>query len=213
MIWYTKYSENMLGFVDPATGQGKEWAMPRPDSGPHRMHIDNDDNLWIPLSGYGTILRYNTRTGARSEFTLPDADSFPYVARFDAKSNRVWIAGNGGNAIYALDPKTGKSTTFRLPSLLSYGRMISIDYSTGERADRVIELSEQARAAQPRPAVAHPSRPRSGPLICGGLMFRSQGRLSRSSRLGGLGWRSGNSLAMNIFRKCRSGRSRSFRSS
>ncbi len=132
VIWYTKYSENMLGFVDPATGQGKEWAMPRPDSGPHRMHIDNDDNLWIPLSGYGTILRYNTRTGARSEFTLPDADSFPYVARFDAKSNRVWIAGNGGNAIYALDPKTGKSTTFRLPSLLSYGRMISIDYSTGD---------------------------------------------------------------------------------
>ncbi|MCK9284024.1 MAG: carboxypeptidase regulatory-like domain-containing protein [Rhodocyclaceae bacterium] len=131
-IWYTKYSENLMGFVDPASGQGKEWAMPRPDSGPHRMHIDNDDNLWIPLSGYGTILRYNTRSGARSEFALPDADAFPYAARYDAKSNRVWVTGNGGNAIYALDPATGKATTFRLPSLLSYGRMISIDYSTGD---------------------------------------------------------------------------------
>jgi virginiamycin B lyase len=132
VIWYTKYSENILGYADPATGKGKEWTLSRPDSGPHRMHIDGDDNLWIPLSGYGTILRYNTRDGSQKEFTLPDADSAPYVARYDAKSNRVWITGNGGNAIYALDPKTGKSTTFRLPSILSYGRMISIDYSTGD---------------------------------------------------------------------------------
>ncbi len=132
VIWYTKYSENILGYTDPATGQGKEWMLPRPDSGPHRMHIDNDDNLWIPLSGYGTVLRYNTRDGSQKEFPLPDADSFPYVARYDAKSNRVWITGNGGNAIYALDPKSGRATTFRLPSYLSYGRMISIDYSTGD---------------------------------------------------------------------------------
>ena len=132
VIWYTKYSENMLGFVDPATGQGKEWALPRPDSGPHRMHIDNDDNLWIPLSGYGTLLRYNTRDGSQKEFALPDADSFPYASRYDAKSDRVWVTGNGGNAIYAMDPKSGKFTTFRMPSILSYGRMVSIDYSTGD---------------------------------------------------------------------------------
>jgi virginiamycin B lyase len=132
VIWYTKYSENILGYVDPATGQGKEWPLPRPDSGPHRMHIDDNDNLWIPLSGYGTLLRYSTRDGSQKEFTLPDADAFPYVARYDAKSDRVWVAGNGGNAIYALDPKNGKTTTFRLPSYLSYGRMISIDYSSGD---------------------------------------------------------------------------------
>ncbi len=132
IIWYTKYSENMLGFADPATGKGREWQISRPDSGPHRMHIDNNDNLWIPLSGYGTMLRYNTRDGSQREFALPDADSFPYVSRYDAKSDRVWVTGNGGNAIYALDPKTGKATTFRLPSIISYGRMISIDYSTGD---------------------------------------------------------------------------------
>jgi streptogramin lyase len=132
VFWYTKYSDNKMGYYDPATGETKEWAMSRPDSGPHRMHIDNDDNLWIPLSGYGTVLRYNTRDGSQKEFKLPDADSFPYDARYDSKSNRVWVTGNGGNAIYALDPKTGKSTTFRMPSYLSYGRVMSIDYSTGD---------------------------------------------------------------------------------
>ncbi len=132
VIWYTKYSDNKMGFYDPASGQNKEWAMPRPDSGPHRMHIDNDDNLWIPLSGYGTLLRYNTRDGSQKEFALPDADSFAYDVRYDSKSNRVWITGNGGNAIYAMDPKSGKFTTFRMPSYLSYGRVMSIDYSTGD---------------------------------------------------------------------------------
>lgn len=131
-LWYTKYSENVIGFVDPATDQGKEWALSRADSGPHRMHIDAADNLWIPLSGYGTLLRYDTKTGTQKEFTLPDADSFPYVARYDAKSDRVWIAGNGANSLYALDPKTGEFKTIRLPSYLSYGRMISIDYATGD---------------------------------------------------------------------------------
>ncbi|GAC1666906.1 MAG: carboxypeptidase regulatory-like domain-containing protein [Steroidobacteraceae bacterium] len=131
-IWYTKYSENLMGFVDPTNDQGKEWALARPDSGPHRMHIDNADNLWIPLSGYGTILRYNTRDGSQKEYTLPEADTFPYVARYDEKSGQVWITGNGANSLYALDPKTGQIKTFRLPSYLSYGRMISIDYSTGD---------------------------------------------------------------------------------
>jgi virginiamycin B lyase len=132
IIWYTKYSENMMGFVDPNTGQGKEWALPKPQSGPHRMHIDNNDNLWIPLSGYGSLLRYNTQTGNQKEIPLPDKDCFPYSARYDSKSDRVWITGNGGNAIYAMDPKTEKFTTFRMPSILSYGRMVSIDYTTGD---------------------------------------------------------------------------------
>jgi virginiamycin B lyase len=130
--WYTKYSENLMGWVDPATGEGKEWALPRADSGPHRMHIDDQDRLWIPLSGFGTLLRYDTRTGEQKEYALPDPDTFPYVARYDAKSDRVWIAANGANSIYALDPKSGRFTTFRLPSYLSYGRMISIDYATGD---------------------------------------------------------------------------------
>ena len=132
LIWYTKYSENMLGFVDPASGKGKEWPLPRADSGPHRMHIDDDDNLWIPLSGVGTLLRYNTRDGSQKEYALPDADTFPYSARYDSKSGRVWVTGNGGNAIYVFNPKTEKFVTFRMPSALSYGRMVSIDYATGD---------------------------------------------------------------------------------
>jgi virginiamycin B lyase len=132
VIWYTKYTQNVIGLYDPATGEKKEVSLPRPDSGPHRMHIDNNDNLWIPLSGYGTVLRYNTLDGSQKEFELPDADTFPYSARYDATSGHVWITGNGANAIYALDPKSGKVTTFRMPSRLSYGRMISIDFRTGD---------------------------------------------------------------------------------
>ena len=132
VVWYTKYTQNTMGYYNPATGEKKEWALSREHSGPHRMHIDNKDNLWIPLSGYGTVLRYNTQDGSQKEFALPDADTFPYASRYDARSDRVWVTGNGGNAIYALDPNTGKVKTFRVPSMLSYGRMVSIDYATGD---------------------------------------------------------------------------------
>lgn len=132
VVWYTKYSENKMGWYDPASGETKEWKLPRPDSAPHRMHIDDRDNLWIPLSGYGTILRYNTIDGSQQEYPLPEKDTFPYVVRYDGTSDRVWITGNGSNSIYALNPHTGRVQTFRMPSLYSYGRMVAIDHRTGD---------------------------------------------------------------------------------
>jgi len=131
-VWYTKYSENMLGWLDPETGESEEMPAPRADAGPHRMHIDDDDNLWVPLSGYGTLWKYNTRSGANKEIALPDPDTFPYVNFYDGKSKRLWVAANGANSIYALDPETERFTTYRLPAINSYPRMISIDYTTGD---------------------------------------------------------------------------------
>jgi virginiamycin B lyase len=132
VVWYTKYSENKMGYYDSSKDETKEWDFKLPDGGPHRMHLDDEDNLWIPMSGYGTIVRYNTLTGEQKEFALPDADTYPYVLRYDSRSGKVWIAGNGGNAIYALDPKTGVIRTFRLPSNYSYPRMVAIDHATGD---------------------------------------------------------------------------------
>ena len=54
------------------------------------------------------------------------------MLRYDGKTDGVWITGNGGNAIYALDPNTGKFKTFRMPSNFSYGRMVAIDHATGD---------------------------------------------------------------------------------
>lgn len=130
--WYTKYSQNVVGHVDPATGKAEEFELPRPDSGPHRMHIDDDDNLWIPLSGYGTLLRYDVDTGEMREYALPDADTFPYASRYDGKHGRVWITGNGANSLYVFDPQTERFATFRMPAALAYGRMVSIDYASGD---------------------------------------------------------------------------------
>lgn len=36
----------------------------RPDGGWHRMHIGDEDNLWISASGYDMELEYSTRTGS-----------------------------------------------------------------------------------------------------------------------------------------------------
>ena len=121
----------MMGYLQPDTGDFKEWALPVSDSGPHRMHIDDDDRLWIPLSGTGTLMRYDTRTGDTKDYTLPDSDTFPYAVRYDAGHDKVWVAGNGANSLYLFDPETERFDIIRLPSPLSYARMISVDHGRG----------------------------------------------------------------------------------
>jgi streptogramin lyase len=131
-IWYTNYSENILGMLDPETGVAKERQMPRKNSGPHRMAIDAHDRLWIPASGWGTLVMYDIAKGTFIEYALPEPDTFPYALRVDGVSGAVWITGNGADSLYRFDPERKSFTTYRLPGQVVYGRMVSIDYSTGD---------------------------------------------------------------------------------
>jgi streptogramin lyase len=130
-VWYTKYNENTFGMLDPTTGEIVEKQMPRPDSAPHRMDIDDEDRLYIPNSGYGTLAIYDIRRDTLEEIALPDPDTFPYAARFDGATGTVWVVGNGANSLYRYDPKTRRFDTYRMPAANAFGRMISIDYSSG----------------------------------------------------------------------------------
>ncbi|MDP6182448.1 MAG: carboxypeptidase regulatory-like domain-containing protein [Gammaproteobacteria bacterium] len=131
-VWFTKSTENKFGYLDPKNGRVTEKEMPRPDSAPHRMDVDRQDRLWIPNSGYGTLAMYDIGSGNLREIPLPDPDTFPYAARFDGATGTVWITGNGANSLYRFDPETETFDTYRIPAAQAYGRMIAIDYSTGD---------------------------------------------------------------------------------
>lgn len=130
--WYTKYNENVFGMFDPATGKTFEKTLPRPFSAPHRMTIDGRDRLWIPLSGYGVLASYDIAKDQLEEIALPEPDTFPYAARYDAASDSVWVMGNGASSLYRYWPSARRFDSYRLPSPISYGRMIAVDYGRGE---------------------------------------------------------------------------------
>src|SRR6266700_5522558 len=45
-IWYTGQLANVLGRLDPKTGQIKEYPLKTPHSGPHGLVEDKDGNIW-----------------------------------------------------------------------------------------------------------------------------------------------------------------------
>lgn len=148
--WYTKYNENVFGMVEPDTGKVTEKTLPRPSSAPHRMTIDGHDRLWIPLSGYGVLAKYDIAADKLEEIPLPEPDTFPYAARYDAASDSVWVMGNGANSRYRYWPTAARFDTYRLPSPISYGRMIAVDYGRGEVWTSLANYLDQQHRAQHR---------------------------------------------------------------
>lgn len=100
---------------------------------PHRFAIDDNDVIYVALSGDGQILVYDTR--ARKELRrldLPDRNSAPYATTWDPYRRVVWVAASNSDAIYRLDPKTGDAAVVPLPRKRTYLRMVDIDRRNGD---------------------------------------------------------------------------------
>ena len=54
-IWYTGMFANVLGRVDPRTGQIKEYPLETPQSGPHGLTEDKDGRIWFTANSKGYI--------------------------------------------------------------------------------------------------------------------------------------------------------------
>jgi len=100
---------------------------------PHRMAIDDNDVIYVALSGDGQVQAYDTRAGKElARHPLPDRNSSPYAVTWDQRRRVVWVAGSNTDSIYRLDPDTGKVTVLPLPRERAYLRMIDLDRNTGD---------------------------------------------------------------------------------
>jgi len=45
-LWYTGQFANVLGRLDPHTGQINEYRLKTPNAGPHGLVADKDGNIW-----------------------------------------------------------------------------------------------------------------------------------------------------------------------
>ena len=62
-MWYTGYGANVLGRLDPATGQIKEFPLTTADSGPHGLVADSEGNIWYTANRAALIGRLEPKTG------------------------------------------------------------------------------------------------------------------------------------------------------
>jgi len=120
--WAIDYLHGTLWRVDPATGESKKFDIPVKGSGPHTIHPDRDNVLWITLQLVDEVASFDPRSG---KFRIYDGftadslvhsfaiDSMGYIA-YDLDGN-LWISGSGNNTVASLNPKTGVVKEYSLP--------------------------------------------------------------------------------------------------
>ncbi len=129
-VWWTGQWSNMLGRVDPATGEIKEFPLP-PDSGPHGLTEDDAGNIWYTGISQNYIGRLDPKTGDVTQYAVAEADVAPDGARgphtpiFD-QNGTLWFTLQSG-MMGRLIPETGEMRIVATPSDNTYPYGIQVN--------------------------------------------------------------------------------------
>jgi virginiamycin B lyase len=127
-IWWAGQWANVIGRINPATGEMKEYALPA-NAMPHTVTLDAKGNVWYTGNKNATIGYLDPRTEKITEFKMPDPDAKdPHSAVFDAKGI-LWFTMQLSNRVGRLDPATGdiKIVEMTAPKSRPYGIKIAPD--------------------------------------------------------------------------------------
>ena len=121
-IWWAGMWANLIGRIDPATGQVTEYTLPA-NAKPHTVTPDPQGNIWYTGNSNATIGKLDPRTGMITEYKMPDPKAKdPHTAIFDRKGI-FWFTLQNSNMIGRLDPATGdiKLITAKVANSKPYG--------------------------------------------------------------------------------------------
>lgn len=105
-IWWAGQYGNLIGRIDPRTGEMREYELP-PRSLPHSINIDANGTPWFTGNGNGTIGKVDPVTGKVTVYRMPDpAARDPHTAEFD-RDGILWFTLQQSDMVGRLDPKTG----------------------------------------------------------------------------------------------------------
>ncbi len=125
-IWYTGQFANVLGRLDPKTGNIREYRLPA-KSGPHGLVADDQGRIWYTANFGAAVGEFDPRTGALTQYDMPDpAARDPHTPIFDHKG-RLWFTVQGGNRVGRLVPATSelKLVTVPTPKSRPYGMVVN----------------------------------------------------------------------------------------
>jgi virginiamycin B lyase len=125
-IWWAGQWGNLIGRIDPDSGEMKEYPLP-PASMPHSVTVDDAGKVWYTGNKNATVGRLNPDSGEITVYEMPDpAARDPHTAVFDQKGV-LWFTLQHSNMVGRLDPATGDIAlvTLKSPGSRPYG--IKID--------------------------------------------------------------------------------------
>lgn len=127
-IWWAGQWANVIGKINPVTGEMKEYPLPA-KAMPHTVTLDAKGNVWYTGNKNATIGYLDPKTEKITEFKMPDpAAKDPHSAIFD-KQGILWFTMQLSNRVGRLDPATGDIKIVEAPSPKSrpYGIKLAPD--------------------------------------------------------------------------------------
>jgi virginiamycin B lyase len=175
-LWYTGQLANVLGRVDPKTGEIKEFHLKTEHSGPHGLMEDKDGNIWYTGNTGSLIGKLDPKTGADTEYPTPESGD-PHTLMFD-HNGILWFTMQNLNRIGRLDPKTGAIKLLTPPTagarpygmvLNANGIMFFDEFGTNKIGSIDTKTMEFREYPLPDPA----ARPRRITLTSDGIVWYS----------------------------------------
>jgi streptogramin lyase len=129
-VWFSQFNNRRIGWFDKHSETFH--MVETPFSGPRRFRADSKGDLWIPAYAEGGVYRYEPDTGKFTKFELPTGPGDAvYAVNIDPSDDTVWACGSNSDTMMNLDPVTGKTVTYQLPSRVTFCREINFDKDGG----------------------------------------------------------------------------------
>ena len=114
-LWFTDYSDNEIGSVDPATHIVTKITTPTASSGPVGMAVGPDGKLWFTERNAARIGSINPTTDHIDEYSLPGG-GFEPLGITAGPDGKLWFAEGGSNQIGSIDPSTHHIDQYTIPT-------------------------------------------------------------------------------------------------
>ena len=118
MVWFTHFSEQFLGKMDPKTGQVWEFPIPvlKPGYpvGTLDLGLDKAGNPWVGMMYQSGIARFDKKSETFKTWSIPkewqtDATQAGHLdPSFTHVDGKVWVKNSDGSQILRLDVESGK---------------------------------------------------------------------------------------------------------
>jgi virginiamycin B lyase len=174
-IWFTGHMANLLGHIDPKTGDIKEYRTDTPMSGPHGLVMDKQGNIWFTANFKAYIGKFEPATGKFTEYPLDPEARDPHTPLFDQKGT-LWFTVQGANMVGKLNPVTGeaKTETVQTPKSNPYGMVITtkgVPYFVEFGANKIASIDPDTMAIHEYLLPNEKARPRRVAIAADDVLY------------------------------------------
>lgn len=105
-VWVAEYFGNMIGMIDPSTGEVKEYTMPLKYGNPYEVRSDEEDNIWIDNGTYNSLVKFDQKTKTFTYVPYPGLRMHTPKMELDPhEAGTIWCVLGSPSQLVAFRPK------------------------------------------------------------------------------------------------------------